>query len=121
MFGIDITLAGDASSSQTYSVVDVDGGNSIRRNSAAPSDAPQVMTIKHESYTRDGVAGARHLVRLDRSRAQATTLKQVQGSVYVVIDAPANTVTTADLKDMFTQIKNHLTAGNIDKIINGEP
>jgi hypothetical protein len=121
MFSLDITLAGDASSSQTYSLVDVDNGNSVRRNSAAPSDAPQLMTIKHESRVSGGISGKRHLIRLDRSRAQATTLTQVQGSVYVVIDAPDNTVTAADLKDMFTQLKNFLTAGAITQILNGEP
>jgi expansin (peptidoglycan-binding protein) len=121
MLSLDITLAGDASSSQIYSLVDVDNGNSVRKNSSAPADAPQSLTIKHESYTKSGYSGGRHLIRLDRSRAQATTLIPVQGSVYVVIDAPANTVSAADLKDMFTQLKNLLTAGVISQMLNGEP
>jgi hypothetical protein len=121
MFTNDITLAGDASSSQTYSLIDVDGGNSVRRNSAAPLDAPQVMTIKHESYTKGSIKGTRHLVRLERTRAQATSLTPVTGSVHVVIDAPNDTVTPADLKDMFTQLKNFLTAGAITQVLNGEP
>jgi hypothetical protein len=121
MFTNDITLAGDASSSQTYSLIDVDNGNSVRKNAAAPLDAPQLMTIKHESYSKGTLKGTRHLVRLERVRAQATTLIPVTGSVHVVIDAPDNTVTPADIKDMFTQIKNFLTAGAITQVLNGEP
>lgn len=121
MFSLDITLAGDSGSSQTYSLVSVNEGNSIRSNAAAPKDAPQTLIHKHESYVRDSIKGVRHLVRFERSRAHATTAKQVTGSVYIVIDAPNETITAADIKDMFTQIKNHLTAGNIDKVLNGEP
>lgn len=121
MLNTDITLAGDASSSQTYSLVSIEGGNSLRRNSAAPLDAPQVMAVKHDQYTKGTIKGARHLVRLDRSRAQATTLIPVTGSVYVVFDAPEGTISVADLKDMFTQLKNLLTAGVISQILNSEP
>jgi hypothetical protein len=117
----DITLAGDASSSQTYSLISVQDGNSVRRNSAAPSDAPQQLIVKHESYSKGSLKGTRHLVRLERTRAQATSLTPVTGSVHLVIDAPGDTVTAADLKDMFTQLKNLLTAGVVTQVLNGEP
>jgi hypothetical protein len=121
MFNNDITLAGDASSSQMYSLIDVDGGNSIRKVAAAPLDAPQQLLIKHEPYAKGAIKGVRHLVRLERSRSQATTLIPVTGSVHVVFDAPNDTVTPADLKDMFTQLKNLLNAGAIVQVLNGEP
>jgi hypothetical protein len=121
MLPIDITLAGDAASSQMYSIVDVDGGNSIRKVAAAPADAPQVLLVKHEPYTKGGYSGVRHLVRTERTRAQATSLIPVTGSVHVVFDTPRDTVTAADIKDMFTQIKNLLTAGVITQVFNGEP
>jgi hypothetical protein len=121
MFNNDITLAGDASSSQMYSLIDVDNGNSVRKNAAAPLDAPQLMTIKHESYKKGSISGVRHLVRLERTRAQSTSLTPVTGSVHVVFDAPNDTVTPADLKDMFTQLKNFLSAGAITQVLNGEP
>lgn len=121
MFNNDITLAGDAGSSQMYSLIDVDNGNSVRKNAAAPLDAPQLMTIKHESYAKGAIKGTRHLVRLERSRAQATTLIPVTGSVHVVFDAPNDTVTPAELKDMFTQLKNFLNSGAITQVLNGEP
>lgn len=121
MLSLDITLAGDASSSQIYSLVSVEQGNSIRSNASAPTDSPQVMTVKHESYTKGTVKGKRHLVRLERTRPEAETATPVTGSVHVVFDLPNATVTAADLKDMFTQIKNLLTAGIITQIFNGEP
>jgi hypothetical protein len=121
MLSLDITLAGDAGSSQTYSTVSIADGNSVRRNAAAPLDAPQQLIVKHESYAKGATKGQRHLVRLERTRAQATSLTPITGSVHLVIDAPADTVSAADLKDMFTQLKALLTAGVVNQILNGEP
>jgi hypothetical protein len=88
---------------------------------AAAPDAPQLLTVKHESYNKGGIKGVRHLVRLERARAQATTLTQVTGSVHIVFDAPQDTVTANDIKDMFTQLKNLLSAGVVTQVLNGEP
>jgi hypothetical protein len=121
MFTNDITLAGDAGSSTVYALISVEGGNSARRDGAAGLDSPKNMLIKHERVTKGTLTSDRHLVRLEKTLPQATTLVPVTGSIHVVIDAPRDTITVAMLKDMTTQLKNFLSAANIDKLVNNEP
>lgn len=121
MFANDITLAGDASSSTTYSLTSINGGNADRRDAASALDSPKALLIKHEDVTRNGLKADRHLVRLEKTLPQASTLIPVTGSVHVVIDAPRDTITAAMIQDMATQLKNFLSAGNITKLLNDEP
>lgn len=121
MFNTDITLAGDASSSTTYSLTSIDGGNSDRRDAAAALDSPKSLFIKHEDVTRGTLKSDRHLVRLERTAPQAVTLLPVTASVHVVIDAPRDTITAVMISDMVTQLKNFLTSGNLTKLLNDEP
>jgi hypothetical protein len=122
MFNTDITLIGDAASSTTYSLTSVVGGNADRFDATAAADSPKGLFIKHEKVKRNGLSATRHLVRLERTSPQATTLAPVTGSVHLVIEEPNDTITAAQLKDMITQLRNFLTAGGyVDKLFNDEP
>lgn len=122
MLLLDITLAGDSSSTRTYSLTSNVNGNSVRANPLAPLNAPETLTIKNQQSTRGGIALDRHLVRLDLTKINGAN-QPVVASVYVTIEVPRDTVITAAIiKDMKTQMVNLLAvAGNVDKILNGEP
>jgi hypothetical protein len=121
MFTNDITLAGDAGSSTVYALISVEGGNSARRDGASGLDLPKDMLIKHERVTKKTLTSDRHLVRLEKTKPESVSLLPVTASVHVVLDVPRGTITVAEIKDMVTQLKNFLSAGNIDKLINNEP
>jgi hypothetical protein len=99
------------------SIVD---GKAIRSNPSAPLGEPETLTISHSP--RSGAVGAplRHLVRLDLTKSNVAGEKQT-GSVYMVLEAPLTIITSAQLSDMVTQLKNFLSAGNLTKLINNEP
>lgn len=122
MFNNDITLAGDSSSTRTYALRGVTDGNSIRSNASAPTSAPEAMLIKNQTSSRGGVALNRTLVRLDLTKINTPGVP-LTGSVYVTFEVPQDPVwTVAIIKDMRTQLVNFLTtAGNVEKLLNGEP
>lgn len=122
MFTTDIVLAGESSSTRTYSLRSIEGGNSIRANALAPVGESELLTIKHSSsINKDGLAVERHLVRLDLQKVTSEG-KPANVSVYVVIEVPQDAVITAAIvKDMRTQMVNFLTLGNVDKLLNDEP
>jgi len=120
MFTTDVTLAGDASSTRTYALTSIAGGQSVRANASVAVGEAEVMTISHGRKTKAPDSPERHLVRLDLTKVSALGVPAT-GSVYVVIEEPQATVTPAQIQDMATQLKNFLTAGNITKLLNGEP
>lgn len=121
MFTNDITLAGDASSSTTYALLSIADGKSVRGNAAAPLGQPQTLTISHGVTKRGSLMVDRHLARLDKTKLDASNAP-VGAAVYTVLEVPRNaTITEAEINDMCTQLKNLLSAGNIDKLLNGEP
>jgi hypothetical protein len=121
MFTTDITLAGDSSSTRTYSLTSISGGSAVRANASVAAGEAEVMTISHGLKSKSPGSPERHLVRLDLTKVNATTGIPATGSVYLVIEEPVATITPAQLQDMCTQLKNFLTAGNITKLFNGEP
>jgi len=118
----DITLVGDSASTRMYSLKSVTDGNSIRGASTAPLNAPETLTIKHSVSSRGGIQLDRHLVRLDLTKINGA-FQPVVGSVYVNFEVPRDSVfTAAMIKDMKTQMVNLLAvAGNVDKLLAGEP
>lgn len=121
MFATDITLAGDASSSQTYSLQSIANGKAVRGDVATGPALPRSLTISHTEASKAGKVTDRHLVRFDLVKEDSTTKEKATGAIYVVIEMPREIITVAQLKDMATQLKNFLTAGNIDKLLNNEP
>lgn len=121
MLSLDITLAGDASSSTTYSLVSVAGGNSLRADAAAPLGSPRNLQLKTSEEKQGKVGVRRHLIRLDRTQVDAVTGEVAVVSAYVVLVNPTRITTTAQLLDMVTQLKNFLSTANLTKVLNGEP
>ena len=121
MFTFDITLAGDSSSTRTYSLRSVTDGKAIRANPSAPLNAPETLTINHQKSSRGGIPLDRHLVRLDLTKINASGAPVV-ASVYVTIEVPEDTVITAAMiKDMRTQMQNFWVDANVTKLLNSEP
>lgn len=121
MFAFDITLAGDSSSTRTYSLTGVVDGNSARSNPVAPVNAPESLIIKHGESSRDGTTLDRHLVRFDLTKVNGAGVP-LKGSLYVTIEVPRDTVFTSTIiKDMRTQMSNFLTDANVVKLLNREP
>jgi hypothetical protein len=122
MFNTDITLAGDSSSTRTYALRSITGGNSIRANASAPSGEAETLTLKHSSSRNgNGLTTERHLVRLDLQKVTSLGLA-ANLAVYAVIEVPQDAViTVAMVKDMRTQLANFLVNANVDKLLNDEP
>lgn len=121
MFSNDITLAGDASSSTTYALRSVVDGKSIRSDASATLGSPKSLTVNHSVIKKaDGLMADRHLARFDRTEVNSEG-KSSTASVYVVLEVPRSIVTEAQVLDMVTQLKNFLSTGNLDKLLNSEP
>jgi hypothetical protein len=121
MYDNTITLAGDASSSQSYALTAFGDRKTVRRDSSLGLGLPKDLTISHSESKVDGKLYDRHLVRLDRvlmdEEGDAVTI-----SAYVVIVTPREIATAAQAKDQITQLKNFLiTSGYVDKLLNSEP
>jgi hypothetical protein len=120
MFANDVTVTG-TSVAVTYSLRSVKDGNSIRNDATVALDSPKAMLVKHEAITKGTLKSDRHLVRFERTAPQGTTLLPVLASAHVVIDAPRDTITAAQVLDLIDQLRNFLTAGNVTKLLNNEP
>lgn len=121
MFSNDITLAGDASSSQTYALQSINDGKSIRGDKTLGAALPRLLTISHSASKKGTQVTDRHLVRLDLAKADAVTGEKVNLGVYLVLEMPRTVATNAQLKDMVTQMKNFITSGAVDQLLNNEP
>lgn len=122
MFNNDITLAG-TSTSVTYSLRSVNGGKSIRADSAAAPGEPRLMTISHQEVTRPSGIVDRHLFRLDH-HTPSSTLSGVNNvtSLQVVLEVPRTDIVLADVQDLVDRLEAFTgTAGNLAKLINNEP
>ena len=121
MFNTDITLAGDSSSTRTYSLRSIVDGSTVRANASAPVNAPETMTIKHGVSSRGGIPLDRHLVRLDLTKINSAS-NPVTASLYVTAEVPQDAaITAAMIKDMRTQLQNFWIDANVVKLLNGEP
>lgn len=121
MLALDITLAGDAASSQTYSFANYPTPtSSLRGDRVAGSALPRTMAIGHSVMKKGTQSTDRHLVRLNLAMADAVTGEKVFGGAYLVIEMPQTVMTVAKMKDIITQLKNFLSSGNIDMLLNNE-
>lgn len=122
MLATDLTLTGDAGSTQTYSLVSITDGSSIRVDPTAAAGSPKAFIVKNTNERQGKIVAKRHLVRLDRTVADAITGEAVTASVYLVLVNPTRISTSAMVKDMLTQLRNFCGVGaNVDKILAGEP
>lgn len=117
MLAQDITLAGDASSSQTYKTIT----EGVRRDTTAGFDQPRTLTIKHEVRSVKGLVPKVQatLVRLERIVLDANG-NGIPFSLGLTMSVPQKTVTIAQVQDMVTQLKNFLGSGNVAALLNSE-
>jgi hypothetical protein len=123
-FATDVTLTGDAASSQTYSQISLENAKSVRKDATRDLGTPRSMVISHTINGAGLTAVDRHLVRLNLTEEDsgADAFATISGSVYCVIEAPRRIVDATMLSDMVTQLVDFLTtSGNLDKILNSEP
>lgn len=123
-FTTDITLTGDAASSQVYSLISTNESKSVRRDAARDLGVPRTMLISHETNGKGMNAVDRHLVRLNlvEEDTGSDDIAIVSSSIYCVIEAPRRIVTITMMKDMLTQLLGFLgTEANVDKLLNSEP
>lgn len=128
MFGTTLTLTpstGVATTSavaRVYDLTSIEAGKAIRTNAAAGLSTPQVLTISHAPAGSGDKVRDRHLVRLDQTFAASGDIPAQTASVYLVIDAPRNTVTAANLHDMVGTVLHQCnTVANLAKLYNNEP
>lgn len=119
-FSDDITL-NDGAADQTYSITSMIGGKSIRKDASQELSTPAVLSISHQVNGQGPSAIARRMVRLDR------TLSSNEGematvSAHIVLTVPNSVITKADVSAEVAKLINFLQgAGNLDKLLNGEP
>jgi hypothetical protein len=119
----DFALLGTAGSTRTYiqNQWPTVGSKASVRAAVVAAGELEKLTIKHDESTRSGTVVKTHLMRLDLGKVNATTQKQVIGSVHCVITAPQDAaITNAHLADMVVQIIALMTPANIAKILNDE-
>lgn len=122
MFTNDITLVGDAASTRTYALTGVSDGKSIRANPLRSAALPERMTISHAPSKKGTLITDRHLVRFDNAVSDPLTGEVLTIGVYCVLEIPRNVNATAAVaKDMVTQLKNFLSAGFVQQLLNNEP
>jgi len=103
-----------------YDEVDGPGRGRIRKDIASSLAEPAFLKIAHQN-TGSGLAEVqRTLVRTDVTKIDSDGNPQV-GSMYSNIVDPFRVFTQAEMKEVCLQHIDFLnTAGNIDKLINGE-
>lgn len=129
MFNNDVSsnpttqLTGASNSAKTFSLVEMDGGRSLRRVSSTAATAPELLTISHEKRKSGSYDYDAHLVRFDFQETDPAK-GLVQYGARFVLDVPRGTtvVTSQKLIDCVGRLLDFIRAsGNLDKIINSEP
>lgn len=122
MLATDLTLT-DAGGNTTYSLVSILDGRSIRRDATATMGLPKDLIISHNVEKRGELVIDRHLVRLERTVADATDpSKLATGRVSLVLEVPRTIVTEAQILGLYVQLDSLMdAAGVFDKLLNSEP
>lgn len=128
-FSADLTLtpsSGVATTSGTSIVFsnvgsNSDGSKTLRRVAASGLALPHEMVISHQTTGKSDQKVDRHLVRIDKTFAAAGSIPEQTASVYLVLVAPRQTVTQAQIQDMVGTLLHHCNnVTNLAKILNGE-
>ena len=111
-----------SSQPRKLSLTSIANGKSVRADATAPLGEPRTLTFSHAQVTRSAGVADRHLVRFDETISGVSPNPDVVPSVQLVIEAPRDTVTVAQIKDVLARLVTFLGVGaNIDKLLNGEP
>jgi len=103
-----LTLADDTPTNSTYNLVSLRDSEAIYRDAASTLTEQRTLRISHQlATTVDGTD--RHLVQLSRTDDNAGDVPYT-GTVHVVIAAPRDGVTEADLVLEWEKLKNLVDA-----------
>jgi len=99
MFNNDVTLKRTYDGDKVVSVTDTDNGSTVRQKSLGGGNAI-ALTISHETTKpqKGKVSAARHLVRVDLTKVEATTPYTPEAvSCYLVLSVPNRPDITASM------------------------
>jgi len=117
MFSDTIALT-DGTTARDFSTISVVDQKTVRRVSAEGLNNPRILTISTQS-TRNGTH--RHAVRLDKTAEYNADGDQHRTSVYIVIENPVTAPSQDEVDWQIEALCNFMTtAGNVEKILNGE-
>lgn len=128
-FSTDLTLtpsSGVATTSGTALVFsgignNADGSKSLKRVSATGLALPHELVHSHQTTGKSDQKVDRHLVRVDKTFAASGSIPEQKASVYLVLVAPRQTVTQADMLNMVGTLLHHCNnVTNLSKILAGE-
>jgi hypothetical protein len=107
---------------RVFDWVSLENQKVIRQNAAAGLATPQLLTMSHQKTGNGVTAVDRHLIRIDQTFAAAGVIPEQIASVYMVLVAPRNTVTVANMQDLVGCLLHQTnTVANLAKILNNEP
>jgi hypothetical protein len=114
----DPQVINDGSEDITYNLVSLTGSEAIYRDAASSLSEPNTIRISHQlSNKQHGVD--RHLVAFARTANDDDDLETpYTGSVHVVISAPRDAVSLADLSKEWTKLATFIDT-NLDEIYGG--
>lgn len=120
-FADDVVL-NDGTSNFTYSMVSLVAGKSIRKDASQDLNTPGILTISHQVNGTGSAAVARRMVRVDKTIEDGSSGDIATISAHIVLTVPNNVITKADVTAEVTKLTGFLGgAGNLDKLLNGEP
>lgn len=120
-FPNDVTLS-DGTNSHMYSLISLENAKSIRSVAASGLSTPKTLTISHQVNGTGLTAVDRHLVKLNETKTDTEGVKLAAGEVYIVYSKPRQIITDSDIQDLQDELVAFITAaGNLAKLLNGEP
>lgn len=131
MFDLSLTLnpsgsvtLGGTNADKVFDLVDFPSkGQSVRRVSVTALTTPETLTISHRDFQEKGQPFSQHLVRLDVQAFSALGDPRPYAA-WFVLKAPGDntTVSSTMMKDAMLRLCRFcVTAGFLDKVLNGEP
>jgi len=120
-FDNNVVIADSVPANQTYSLISMNSGKSVRSNAARPVAEPCILTISHEAIKKATKTHYRHLVRIDLTELDVDGVTSFGGYVYIVIGNDSLVITENNIQDLVVQMKNFLTTSNVTKLLHNEP
>jgi len=115
-----LSIADHSAATKTFVSVSPIVGGSNRLDSSSTLAAPRTMSIRHTSTGKGSSAVDRHLVQFQTTKVDASGNPYTATVNLTIAMARSGAVTSADVLDMISFIKNFLTDANVGSILIGE-
>jgi hypothetical protein len=115
----DVTLDTTNDTSRTFEYIGTsNGAYSARRKDTSSSIAePRFLDIEHT--TGSSTKPDRHLVRFSDTQQNSTTLEFKTGIVHTVFTVPRDTITVAEIQELWAKMVLYMTAQKVADICGG--